>query len=203
MCTPHCQRLASAAARLCHSHRRYGGHSGPLWQSRAVPSDPTPPVSSGPSFIIGCCNLITDGSGYLLVQESKPTAWSRYNLPAGKPERGETLAEAAVREAKEETGLDVVISHLVGIYQCSLTSEGFGVVNFVFFADIAGGVLTPSGAHPVVRFFSTDEIADLVAERMVRGRYIPLAIADHERGIRLSLGLIQSVPAMGRPAAGP
>src|SRR4051812_16105074 len=74
-----------------------------------------------PGFIIGCCNLIADNSRYLLVQEAKPSAWSRYNLPAGKPERGETLVQAAVREAKEETGLDVTVEHLVGIYQCPRT----------------------------------------------------------------------------------
>ncbi len=89
-------------------------------------------VTSDSGLIIGCCNLIGDEvSGYLLVQESKPSVWFRYNLPAGKPEVGETLAEAAVREADEETGLSVSVSHLIGIYQCPQTSEGFGVVNFV------------------------------------------------------------------------
>ena len=81
-----------------------------------------------PGFIVGCCNLIgAVDSGYILVQESKPPAWSRYNFPAGSPEVGETLAEAAEHEAEEETGLSVSVSHLIGIYQCPRTSEGFGV----------------------------------------------------------------------------
>lgn len=153
-----------------------------------------------PAVIIGCCNLVSDEAGrYLLVQESKASALSRFNFPAGKPERSETLVEAAVREAQEETGLWVEVDHLVGIYQCPKTSEGFGVVNFVYFSEVVGGVLRTSDAHPVVRYFSKDEIAEMVADRMVRGRHIPAAIADHEAGRRLPTSLTQVVPEMGRP----
>jgi 8-oxo-dGTP pyrophosphatase MutT (NUDIX family) len=160
-------------------------------------------VSSDSGFIIGCCNLIGDEvSGYLLVQESKPSAWFRYNLPAGKPEVGETLAEAAVREADEETGLRVSVSHLIGIYQCPQTSEGFGVVNFVFYSEVTGGTLKPSPSHPDVRYFSTNEIEALEAKRMVRGRHISLAISDHGRGQRFPLDVIQTVFEMGRPVDG-
>ena len=82
-------------------------------------------MSGDPAFTIGCCDLIGDEiGGYVLVQESKASAWSRYNLPAGKPEVGETLTEAAVREAHEETGLTVSVCHLIGIYECRQTSEG-------------------------------------------------------------------------------
>ena len=153
-----------------------------------------------PAVIIGCCNLISDDAGaYLLVKEAKASAWSRYNLPAGKPERGETLMEASVREAEEETGLEVAIDHLVGIYQCPRTSEGFGVVNFVFFSRVIGGALRTSAAHPVVRYFSKAEIEGMVSERMVRGRHIPSAIADHEAGRQLPTSVIQVVSEMERP----
>jgi 8-oxo-dGTP diphosphatase len=145
--------------------------------------------------IIGCCSLIADGGRYLLVREAKESARRRYNLPAGKPELGETLIEAAVREAREETGLDVDIAHLVGIYHCPKTSEGFGVVNFVFAAETLGGELTPSPQHPEARYFTRAEIADLAAERLIRGTHIQLAIADHEDGKRLPLSLVQVVPA--------
>jgi predicted kinase/ADP-ribose pyrophosphatase YjhB (NUDIX family) len=157
------------------------------------------PAGAIPAFIVGCGNLISDNEGrYLLVQEAKPSAWSRYNLPAGKPEAGELLEGAAIREAKEETGLDVSASHLVGIYQCPMTSEGFGVVNFVFSSVVTGGELTPSDAHPIVKFFSKDEIADLFDRRLLRGHHIQLAIADHEQGVRFPLDLVRAVPEMNR-----
>jgi 8-oxo-dGTP diphosphatase len=157
------------------------------------------PVEAIPAFIVGCGNLISDDEGrYLLVQEAKPSAWSRYNLPAGKPESGELLEEAAIRQAKEETGLDVSASHLVGIYQCPMTSEGFGVVNFVFSSVVTGGELTPSDAHPIVKFFSKDEIADLFDRRLLRGHHIQLAIDDHERGAGFPVHLVRAVPELNQ-----
>lgn len=157
---------------------------------------------SEPAVIIGCCNLITNDAGsYLLVKEAKPSAWSRFNLPAGKPERGETLVEAATREAQEETGLEVSVDHLVGIYQCPRTSEGFGVVNFVFFSRVVGGELRSSDAHPEVRYFSKEELDEMVVQRAIRGRHIPAAIADHEAGRHMPTSTVQVVPEMGRPSA--
>jgi len=166
-------------------------------EGRVLGLEPTAPA--GPAVIIGCCNLIGDSGRYLLVRESKPSAWSRYNLPAGKPERGESLVQAAVREAAEESGLQVEVDHLVGIYNCPQTSEGFGVVNFVFRSRVVGGDLRTSAAHPEVGYFSTEEINRMVEERLVRGRHIPAAIADHERGVQLPLSLIQAVPEIGPP----
>lgn len=107
-----------------------------------------------------------------------------------------------MREAHEETGPRISVSHLIGMYQCPQTSEGFGIVNFVFHSEVTGGALTPSASHPDVRYFSTDEIAVLVAKRMVRGRHIPFAISDNRRGQQFPLEIVQIVPEMGRPVNG-
>lgn len=152
--------------------------------------------------IVGCGNLVERHGSYLLVRESKPSARARFNLPAGKPEVGETLAEAAVREAKEETGLDVAVDHLVGLYQCPQTSEGFGVVNFVFASRVVGGDLATSSAHPEVGFFTRAEIRDLAGRRLLRGTHIELAIDDHARGQRLPLDVLHVVPASRLPDDG-
>lgn len=137
----------------------------------------------GHVVIVGCCNVIADGLGrYLLVRESKESSRRRYNLPAGKPELGESLADAAAREAREETGLTVRPERLVGIWHCPETSEGFGVVNFVFSSRVEGGVPTSSDEHPEVRFFTRAEIADLSARRLLRGMHIEPALEAYERG---------------------
>ena len=62
-------------------------------------------------------------------------------MPAGKLELGETLGEAAAREVREETGVEVEVERLVGIWHCPETSEGFAVVNFVFAGRAAGGAV--------------------------------------------------------------
>jgi 8-oxo-dGTP diphosphatase len=148
-----------------------------------------------PSAIVACSNLIMSDQGTLLVRESKPSARQRYNLPAGKVEMGESLIEAAVREAKEETGLDVVPDHLVGVYHCPETSEGGAVVNFVFSSVVTGGALRTSDEHPEVRYFTKPEVQALGASGMLRGNHIELAIDQHERGVRLPLDIVQLVPA--------
>jgi len=134
------------------------------------------------------------------VREAKPSARSRFNLPAGKPEVGETLVEAAVREANEETRLDVVVDHLVGIYQCPRTSEGFGVVNFVFASHVVGGTITTTPAHPEVCYFTNDEIASLSRDRKLRGSHIELAIEAFENGERLPLDVVRVLPASPLPS---
>ncbi len=145
------------------------------------------------NVLIGCCNLIEHDGGYLLVRESKPSARARYNFPAGKPHVGETLAAAAVREAKEESGIDIEVTHLVGLYHCPQTSEGFGVVNFVFAASWVGGEIVETPTHPEVRFFTRDEVAALGQARKLRGTHIELAIDDHARGQQLPLDLVRAV----------
>ncbi len=153
-----------------------------------------------PATVIGCSNLIARGGRYLLVQESKEPARSLFNLPAGKPELGETLSEAAVREAREETGLDVEVEYLVAIYHCPCTSEGIGVVNFVFRSEVSGGQLRTSAEHPVVAYFSRGEIADMGREGRLRGVHVELAIDQCAAGARLPMDTVQLIACPPSPS---
>lgn len=151
------------------------------------------------SVIVGCCNLIEVDGRYLLVREGKPSARGRFNFPAGKPEVGESLTAAAAREALEETGLEVKPEHLVGLYHCPRTSEGFGVVNFVFATSVVGGELMTSDAHPEVRWFDRDEIAAMGNQLLLRGTHIELALDDYAAGRRLAQDAIRTVHASPLP----
>ena len=143
--------------------------------------------------IIGCYNLVQREGSYLLVREGKPSARGRFSLPGGKPEVGETLIEAAVREAKEESGFDVTVDHIVGLYHCPQTDEGFGIVNVVFASSVTGGEIVTSDAHPEVRYFTRAEVADLSARRLLRGSHIELAMDAHAVGQRLPLDVVRVV----------
>ena len=58
--------------------------------------------------------LIENKGKYLLVQEGSGSAKGLWNLPAGHVDPGETLEQAARREAREESGLNVAIEdHLI------------------------------------------------------------------------------------------
>jgi ADP-ribose pyrophosphatase YjhB (NUDIX family) len=159
--------------------------------------------NEGGNLLVCACNLVAERDAYLLVRESKSSARSRYNLPAGKLEVGETLVEAAERECREETGLVVRVESLVGIYQCPRTSEGFAVVNFVFASEPIAGLVESSARHPEVAYFSRAEIAELGRKRMLRGAHIERAIDAFEAGIELPVSLLGVVEASPLPAVEP
>lgn len=74
---------------------------------------------------------------YLLVQEKKPDVYGQWNLPGGRVVEGESLEEAAVREAQEEVGLTVRLGrHLHVVHQFTESP-----VLHAYEATITGGTL--------------------------------------------------------------
>ena len=68
---------------------------------------------------------------------------SKYGLPGGSIEKGETPKQAAVREFKEETGITINEENLVEVLRCDADDSGTPVITF--FCKFPGGNLNP---HP-------------------------------------------------------
>ena len=81
----------------------------------------------------GAAAIVFDQEGRVLVVKENYDRY-RWSLPGGRIEDGETPAEACVREAREETGVDVVVRELVGRYGLD---NGFEAYAFV--CEIVGG----------------------------------------------------------------
>ena len=78
-------------------------------------------------FTVLC--LIQDGNRILLQNRVKED-WKGYTLPGGHVEPGESFVDAVIREMKEETGLEILNPHLVGIKQFPI--EGGRYIVFLF-----------------------------------------------------------------------
>ena len=87
--------------------------------------------------VVSAC-LIKNDNKYLLVQEAQPKAYGLWNLPAGHVDKGEEIRDAAIREAKEETGYDIQLIKEITI----LHEETTNAVKHIFSAEIIGGEIS-------------------------------------------------------------
>lgn len=73
------------------------------------------PAAPKPNSIVPAAGVLaSDGRGRVLLQRRRDTG--QWAIPMGKQELGETVAECAVRETLEETGVLVEVTGLLGIY---------------------------------------------------------------------------------------
>jgi ADP-ribose pyrophosphatase YjhB (NUDIX family) len=63
---------------------------------------------------LGVGVIVVDRVGHILLERRSDCGW--WGLPGGGVEPGESLAQAAFREVFEETGLEVALTGLVGVY---------------------------------------------------------------------------------------
>jgi len=99
--------------------------------------------------------LLNDDSQVLLVLREDARIWA---LPAGHVEPGEAYEQAAVREAREETGYEIELDRLVGEYWRPQFPHG-GNTQYVFAGHVTGGDPAQHDWESVaVRWFPLDTL---------------------------------------------
>jgi len=87
----------------------------------------------------------------ILIRRANPPFAGCWALPGGFVKYGERVEEAAIREAKEETGLDIQLERIVGIFSDPGRDPRGHVVSICFLARERGGILkSGSDAEEVV-----------------------------------------------------
>ena len=110
--------------------------------------------------------VLIESDGLVLLGKRGPGTRQpgKWSFPAGFVERGERVELAAAREAREETGLEVVVGELIGLF----SSEGEPVVLAVYAARIASGEAFAGDDLTEVAWFPLQELPELAFPRDLR-----------------------------------
>lgn len=134
--------------------------------------------------------VVEDQGRFLLVEEMADNR-AVFNQPAGHLEADESLIQAALRETLEETGWDIALTGVVGIYLYTAPSNGITYQRVCF----AGKVLQHRPDHPLddgiigPRWLTRDELA-AEPERW-RSELVLRCIDDYLSGQHFALSLIR------------
>ncbi|HOI69624.1 MAG: NUDIX hydrolase [Methanothrix sp.] len=104
--------------------------------------------------------LVLYGDGIVLIRRENPPYQGFYALPGGFVEVGETVEEAVRREAREETGLDIVPIKLVGVYSKPDRDPRGHVVSISYLAWGRGELSAGSDARSA-EIFALEELPPL------------------------------------------
>jgi len=118
--------------------------------------------------------VTSENDEILLIRRSDNDNWA---IPGGAIELGESMTQAAIRETREESGIDCEITGLVGIYTdpkhvILYTSNGEARQEFsiVLTGRPVGGELTPSSESSEVRWVPASDVDSYTMDRSMRIR---------------------------------
>ena len=115
--------------------------------------------------LVGVGAVIVQDHRVLLIRRGTPPLLGEWSLPGGVLECGETLREAVVREAREETGLAVETGEMLGVYERVIRDDQgrvrYHYVLIDFLCRPLGGDLKAGSDAADVRWFTRDELPAL------------------------------------------
>lgn len=122
-------------------------------------------MSEKPSSPVAAAGVVClRGDDVLLIRRAKPPLEGAWSLPGGRIERGERAADAALRELKEETGVDAEIIGLIDVVDAipsALPSSDTHYVLIDFAARWVAGEPRAGDDASEARFFAPHQLAEL------------------------------------------
>jgi ADP-ribose pyrophosphatase YjhB (NUDIX family) len=132
----------------------------PLELKKIKPAEPERLVCTKCHFIffvdpkVAAATIFQSANKIVLARRAIDPGYGKWVFPGGFVDRGETVEEAACREALEEVHAEVELEELLGVYSYS----GVPIVVIVFAAQWVGGELSAADECLEVRAFGPEEI---------------------------------------------
>lgn len=128
-----------------------------------------------PTHIVACGGLVKDQNGNILLVKTEHQGWV---FPGGQVEVGENLIDGVVREVKEESGIDIEVIQMIGVYSNTGIYKWYdGVtdvptkVMFDFMCKPIGGELCTSEETSDCRWVPEGEALDYITSPPIRERF--------------------------------
>jgi ADP-ribose pyrophosphatase YjhB (NUDIX family) len=150
-------RLTEIAAEIIETH-------GDLAEQQVLDHFSMQPGYATPKVDVRAA-VVRDGQ-ILLVQEREDRRWC---MPGGWSDVGDVPSEAAAREVWEESGFEVAITKVVGVFDANRDGgrplELYHAYKIVFLGEITGGQARASSETLDVGFFAFDDLPPLSSNR--------------------------------------
>ncbi|WP_445491659.1 NUDIX hydrolase [Niallia sp. 03133] len=108
-----------------------------------------------PKHIVSAATVILNDKKELLLIKGPRRGWE---MPGGQVEEGESLKDAAIRETKEESGIDIEVTRFCGVFQNVEKS----ICNTLFLGKPIGGTPTTSSESLEVGYFPLEKALKMV-----------------------------------------
>ncbi|PZE21621.1 NUDIX hydrolase [Paenibacillus xerothermodurans] len=116
-----------------------------------------------PKHIVSAAAIVLNEQNEILLIKGPRRGWE---MPGGQVEEGESLRDAAIRETKEESGLDIEVTQFCGVFQ----NVSKSICNTLFLGRPVGGELTTTPESLEVGFFPIEEALEMVTWTNFRQR---------------------------------
>ncbi|MDD3984908.1 MAG: NUDIX hydrolase [Methanobacterium sp.] len=105
--------------------------------------------------------VIIHNKSVILIKRKNPPYKGSWALPGGFVEYGETVESAAIRETKEETGLNIILEDIIGIYSDPKRDPRGHIIFICFLGKKISGKLIADTDAVDVKYFSINKISTI------------------------------------------
>lgn len=109
------------------------------------------------------CNMIkiNRGNDVLVLDKVKKYGWEGLTFPGGHVEKVESITESVIREAKEETNLDIENIKYVGMISWYDIDDNDRIVGFLYETDDFSGELVKENVEGTLEFIDYEELKNM------------------------------------------